>query len=92
MVQTHTLRGKRYRVELVRKLGPNDGECDKPTKPGKAIRIVSSLKGERGMEVVIHEALHACAWDWDEEAVTETAHDITRLLWRLGYRRVEVEQ
>jgi len=32
------------------------------------------------LDLVIHESLHACLWDLDEEAVTETAWDIARLL------------
>lgn len=41
------------------------------------------------MEVFIHEALHACIWDLDEETVYSTAEDISKFLWRLGYRRTE---
>jgi len=46
-----------------------------------------SLTGERELEVLIHEMLHACHWDLDEEAITETSEDLARVLFRLGYRR-----
>jgi hypothetical protein len=35
---------------------------------------------------VIHELLHAAHWDLDELAVEETAEDLARVLWKLGYR------
>lgn len=38
------------------------------------------------LDTVIHEALHACFPDMREEAITQSARDIARLLDRLGYR------
>jgi hypothetical protein len=35
----------------------------------------------------IHEGLHACHPDLDEDSIEQTAHDIGRFLWRRGYRR-----
>lgn len=70
----------------------NDGECDPPTTPNKAIRVRNSLdrrdRQYRLMEVAIHEALHALNWHIDEETVTHGGEDIARLLWNLGYRRL----
>ena len=82
-----TLRGKRYTVEFPARVpGGVHGLCDSPKLKGRKILIKRSLIGQRRLEVIIHEALHACMWDIDEEAVDETAHDIARLLWRVGYR------
>lgn len=81
------LHGRHWNLTFVPNLGPNRGVCDSPTTPGKAIKIQSGLKGEELLEVLIHEALHACAWNLDEDAVTVTAEDIARMLWKLGYRR-----
>lgn len=64
------------------------GECDAPTTNGKKIRIKSEIKGELLLDTLIHEQLHAAAWDMSEEWVNDTATDIARNLWRLGYRRV----
>ena len=64
------------------------GTCDPPNAPGKSIVVDANLVGEEELEVVLHETLHSALWDLDEEAVTETAHDIARVLWKLGYRRV----
>jgi hypothetical protein len=63
-----------------------DGRCDSPTTLKKRITIKKTLVGERRLEVLIHEMLHACYWDLDEEAIDITARDIARVLFRLGYR------
>jgi hypothetical protein len=59
--------------------------------PGKAegrlIRI-GTWQGEQDtLDSIIHEALHASLPLLDETAVHQTANDISRLLWKLGYRR-----
>ena len=66
------------------------GYCDSPKATGKRIVVDSRLRGEEELEVTIHEALHAASWDLAEECVLETGTDIARLLWRLGYRKVEL--
>ena len=66
--------------------GMDRGQCDSPTKRAKAIRIRSDLRGEERLEILIHEMLHAAFWDMDEEPVEESAADIARALWRIGYR------
>lgn len=78
------LRDKYFRLDFER-LPPNaDGLCD---LHGRSIKIRKSLRGERQLEVVIHELLHGCHWDLDEQAITETAEDLARVLYRLGYRK-----
>jgi hypothetical protein len=42
------------------------------------------------LDTIIHEALHACT-ELDEDAVDESATSIARLLWRLGWRKVNIE-
>lgn len=61
-----------------------DGLCDASKR---LITIKRSLSGERELDVLIHEMLHACHWDLDEQAITETASDLARVLTRLGYRK-----
>lgn len=53
---------------------------------GGLIRIDGATTEQKRMETEIHEMLHACLWDTDEAAVTETARDIARVLWKIGYR------
>jgi hypothetical protein len=49
------------------------------------------LKGRSGLELLIHELLHALNPSFSEEAVTEQAADIARVLWVLKWRRKEGE-
>jgi len=65
------------------------GDCDPPDAKDKTIRIASDLTPIEQLEVVIHEALHAADWFKDEEWIRIVAHDIARLLWRLGWRLTE---
>jgi hypothetical protein len=78
------LRGKYWtivRARLDRKL---DGLCN---ADNRTITVRPSLTGERELEVFVHEMLHACHWDLSEETITETAQDLARVLFRLGYRK-----
>jgi hypothetical protein len=60
---------------------------DGGTAESRIIRI-GTWQGEQDtLDTVIHEALHASLPLLDETAVHETANDLSRLLWRLGYRR-----
>lgn len=81
-----TLRGKTYTLVFIPMPRQIDGRCDAPTTLKKRITIKKTLVGERRLEVLIHEMLHACYWDLDEEAIDITARDIARVLFRLGYR------
>lgn len=86
----------RGRSWLLREVGPNEmqhsgdnprGECDPPDAKRKEIRILKGMGDKEKLEVVLHEMIHAAAWDWAEEAVEETAHDMARVLYRLGWRQ-----
>jgi len=83
-LKSHTFRGKRYLIET----GPIDGLCIPPDgKTDCAIYLTSSIQNKRRcLETILHEALHACSFDTGEQVVTETARDIARLLWRMGWR------
>lgn len=54
----------------------------------RKVLIHSGLKKSRTrLEVELHESLHASLGpNISEECVTQTAHDISRILWALGYR------
>ena len=81
------IRGKRWRFVFggIRRDADYVGKCDPPNANGKTIRVQSRLRGERRLETIIHELLHAGSWDLDEAAVTEMAKDMGRTLTRLGY-------
>jgi len=66
------------------------GRCDPPDKPNKTITINSRLRGEELLDTIIHEVLHAASWDvLDEGFVEQTATDLARILWKLGYRKID---
>lgn len=63
------------------------GYCDPPNKINKEIVVASQLEGLEKLDIVLHELLHAAGWDvFDESFVAQTAADLARVLWRLGYR------
>lgn len=87
-----TLANRRWRLLFANPGNGNDGICDPPSTPHKAIRIRPSLSRypTRLAEVVIHECLHAEGWPLDEDFVTQAAEDIARVLDRLGLIKEEL--
>lgn len=83
-----TILGKRYELRFVPFLGNSVmGKCEDPREPGRVIRVKQGMSEKETLEVVIHEILHAADWHKSEEWVEAVAIDITRTLWRLGYRK-----
>ena len=66
-----------------------DGECESPSTKHKKIKVRPDL-GVDELRIILHELLHGCLWDLDEEAIDETSTDIDRVLRNLGYRRVDL--
>lgn len=59
----------------------------------KKVLIHSKLEGRKKLEIELHEGLHAgFGQTISEESVTETARDLARILWSLGYRIQEESQ
>lgn len=84
------LRKRHWKLEFTSRIDPNyDGFCDPPDTPNKRIWIKKNLRPSREIQTLLHEMLHACDWDLCEEAVTEIADDIGRVLYKLGYRRIK---
>lgn len=84
-----TFIGKKWRLVRTPQRGGTEkslGDCEGPHVAGKKIRVDPGLVGEKELEVLIHEFLHASDWHRSEEWVTEAAQDIARALWRIGYR------
>lgn len=82
------LRGRRYRFRRAA-LKNALGYCDPPDKANKEIVIDSRLHGQKLVEIVLHEAMHACQWDLEESAVAAIAHDCARLLAKLSLIKEE---
>lgn len=78
------IRGREYWLRFARIEGDEYGLCDNPRKrPPREIIIDDRLEGEKRLEIVIHECLHAACWDLAEDAVEETARDLARILTQL---------
>mgnify|MGYP001182639237 CR=1 FL=1 len=41
------------------------------------------------LDTLIHEMLHCFAPRWGEKRVTQTANEMTRVIWDKAYRRIE---
>lgn len=84
-----TILGKRWRLRWVnaKEMPESDGECDDASYVGKEIRIADWISGERLLDVLIHEMLHAADLTKDESWVEGVATDVARVLHKLGYRR-----
>jgi hypothetical protein len=81
-MKRHTFRGKRWTIEATHRRGV----CDGPHIADRVLRAPVDVGSRNALDTVIHEALHACLWDLDDEAVAETARDVARFLWRAGWR------
>ena len=54
------------------------------------IHIDSRLKGVDHLETVVHEVMHILQPKWSEIRVIGNSKELTRILWELGYRRIDV--
>ena len=84
-----TILGKRWTLKLVPKNGRRDhyGRCDHPEDAAKEIVVEANHEDRRVLETVLHECLHAGAWNLDEEVVTQWASDVSTILAKLGWKR-----
>ena len=78
-------RGVDYRV-IRHRLRRDYGDCDAPSVKRPLIRVSSQAfaQGPLLLDVLLHEALHACFWDCKEEAIRDAAEDIAVYLTALG--------
>lgn len=86
-----TILGRRYEFVWCRRkdIKRSHGECDHPTTPRKQIRIATDQSEFDVLDTILHEAAHAADFTKNEEWVLQFGTDVARLLWRLGYRRIE---
>jgi hypothetical protein len=80
------LRGKVWTL-CTHPMVDSDGLCEKePWAPKKHIWIDPTWPGEYMLELLLHEMLHCCYPDLEEDAIATTAKSIAKVLWDLGYR------
>ena len=53
------------------------------------IYIDPRLRGRKEMEILIHETYHLLEPEASEEQVIEKSVILTKLLWKMGYRKVD---
>lgn len=98
-MKSHTFHGRRWRI-VFRRWADRWGSTDPPTRTNKTIYLdpgpVTRLSiprevphGAEELYIALHEATHATDFNLDESVVIERAADMTRWLWRLGYRKRE---
>ena len=81
------LGGRYWKLRFVPNLN-NYGEVEHgDTADTRIIRVRIKQGQQEMLDTLIHEALHASLPLLDESAVHATANDLSRLLWRLRYRR-----
>lgn len=85
------IRGREYTVSISRLKGRTAGEAGKPSHKNPRIRLDRAMFEKPHLipdllEVAIHEALHACFWDIDEEGIFEAGRDIARFLKKIGVK------
>lgn len=68
------------------------GICDAPHIPNKTITIEAGHPEARELESLLHETLHAGAWNLSEETVTDWARDVARCLIKLGWHKRNGDQ
>lgn len=77
--------GKQWNLAFYGKehMGRDLGGCDPPSKKGKEIYILDSLRGRLALDTVLHEGLHASSWaQFDETFVDTLATDLSRIVFQ----------
>ena len=88
-LRSHRFRGRLWHLSA-RKPKGLAGVCEAPTLPNRSMYIPQQGGTLEHLETTLHEALHACFYDLDEESVEETARSMATLLWRLQWRKTDL--
>ena len=83
-IKTHKFNGRLYAIDF------DDcvGICQPPDNSLPTIYFPHGLDSSRkSLEIVIHEAIHACYFDMPEDRVDILARDLSIFLWKLKYRK-----
>ena len=91
----HSFRGIEYRIAWRAPKGQAKhvcGTCDSPGAKHPTIEIHPGIKGGIKLNVLIDEAIHAVAFDLDNESVAEMSESIALFLWKCGLRFMEEGQ
>ena len=84
-VRSATIRGVRYRVDVDSEL---HGFATVNGNVEREIVVSAHLPPSKFLNALLHEGLHACFPAAPENEIDRAATDLSRLLWRAGFRRV----
>lgn len=75
--------GKQWALGFYSKehMGRDLGGCDPPSRKGKEIYILDTLRGRIALDTILHECLHAASWaQFDEAFVDRLATDLSKVV------------
>lgn len=81
------LGGKYWRLRFSPRLEDFGDMTDPGRASGRTVRIATWQNEQELLDTLLHEAIHCCRPELDEAAVADMANDLSRLMWRLNYRR-----
>lgn len=83
--------GGRYWTLTTANIPGYDGLAENDSRTAyKHIWINRKLKGRALLGALLHELIHVCFPRFSEQAVLELEEDLTKILWDLGYRSVDL--
>lgn len=83
------LNGKFWNLRFVPQLRDYGDMVDPGSAEGRRIRIGTWQSEEELLDTILHELLHCIEPNWTEERVTQASREMSLVLWRLRYRRVD---
>lgn len=86
-MKTATIRGVKYRVDIDSEL---HGFATVNGNLEKEIVVSSHLPPRKFLDAIVHEGMHACFPAAPEAEIDRAATDLSRMLWRAGFRRAPV--
>ncbi len=85
----HSFRGKSYRVRF-RQFAPHERDATGLCHwKDKLLEIDKRLCDRKLLSTLLHEGLHACLPDLNEDAIGETDESLSKFLWKLGWRETQ---
>ena len=84
-MKTATIRGVKYRVDIDSEL---HGFATVNGNVEREINVSAHLPPRQFLDALLHEGMHACFPAAPEQEIDRAATDLSRLLWRAGFRRL----
>ena len=84
-LRSATIRGVTYRVDIDSEL---HGFATVNGNVEREIVVSAHLPPKKFLDALLHEGMHACFKDLPEKDIDRAATDLSRLLWRAGFRRL----